>query len=229
MILNFKEIPQANQGDGLQDTFELFSRDFLEVLGYEIIQHPDRGADGKKDLIVQESRIGVSGVSHIKWLVSCKHYAHSGKSISDTDEPNILDRVTVHECDGFIGFYSTLPATSLGRNFEGLQNRIEIQSYDRERIEKTLFESPQGLKLASRYFPESFKKYSLENPKPAKIFSDELTINCEYCNSNLLEEEKKNWEYLFYYKKLLKMKKAYLIFMNMNMPTLVVKENVIEF
>lgn len=191
MILDFKEIPQANQGDGTQDTFELFARDFLEILGYEIIQHPDRGADGKKDIIVRESRIGVSGVSYVKWLVSCKHYARSGKSVSDIDEPNILDRVSVHECNGFLGLYSTIPATSLGKNFEGLRNKIEIQSFDRERIEKILFESPQGLKLASRYFPVSFTKYSLENPKPVKIFSDDLTINCEYCNSNLLSEEKK--------------------------------------
>jgi len=72
MILDFKEIPQANKGDGRQDTFELFSRDFFEILGYEIIQHPDRGADGKKDLIICESRVGISGVSQIKWLVSCK-------------------------------------------------------------------------------------------------------------------------------------------------------------
>jgi hypothetical protein len=192
MILEFKEIPQANKGDGNQDTFELFSRDFLEILGYEIVQHPDRGADGKKDLIVLESRPGLSGVSHIKWLVSCKHYAHSGKSVSDTDEPNILDRISVHECDGFIGFYSTLPATSLGKNFEGLKKKTEIQSFDREQIEKVLLESSKGLKLASRYFPESFKKYSIENPKPAKIFSNDLEICCEYCESNLLQEEKKD-------------------------------------
>jgi len=191
MILNFKEIPQANKGDGNQDTFELFARDFLEILGYEIIQHPDRGADGKKDLIVLESRPGLSGVSRIKWLVSCKHYAHSGKSVSDTDEPNILDRISVHECDGFIGFYSTLPSTSLGKNFEGLKKKTEIQSFDREQIEKILLESPQGLKLASRYFAESFKKYSIENPKPAKIFSENSKICCEYCETNLLAEEKK--------------------------------------
>ena len=191
MILDFKEIPQANKGDGLQDTFELFTRDFLEILGYKIIQQPDRGADGKKDLIVLESRYGLSGVSQIKWLVSCKHYAHSGKSVSDTDEPNILDRVSVHGCNGFLGFYSTLPATSLGKNFDGLNNKIEIQSFDREKIEKELFETPQGLKLASRYFPDSFKKYSTENPKPAKIFSDEPEICCEYCKANLLDDTKK--------------------------------------
>lgn len=189
MILDFKEIPQANKGDGLQDTFELFSRDFFEILGYEIIQHPDRGADGKKDLIIQEIRNGVSGVTKIKWLVSCKHYAHSGKSVSDTDEPNILDRISVHKCDGFIGFYSTLPSSALGNNFEGLKSKTNIQSFDKEQIEKILLESPQGLKLASRYFPASFEKYKTENPKPVKIFAEEPTICCEYCNKNLLEDQ----------------------------------------
>lgn len=186
MILNFKEIPQANTGNGDQDTFELFARDFLEIIGYKILQQPDRGADGKKDLIVQESRPGISGTTKIKWLVSCKHYAHSGKSISDNDEPNILDRISVHECDGFLGFYSTLPATSLGKNFEGLKKKTNISSFDREQIEKILLESPEGIRLSMRYFPISFENYKLENPKPAKIFADDDSIHCEYCNEDLL-------------------------------------------
>lgn len=190
MILDFKEIPQANVATGQQDTFELFARDFLQTLGYKILQHPDRGADGKKDLIIQESRVGLSGVTYIKWLVSCKHYAHSGKSVSDTDEPNILDRIAVHKCDGFLGFYSTLPATSLGTNLEGLKSRAEIQLFDREQIEKILLDTPEGLKLASRYFSVSYGNYVIENPQPAKIFSDELSIKCEYCGKNLLEEKK---------------------------------------
>ena len=47
MILDFKEIPEANRGTGLQDTFELFARDFLAFMGFRIVQDPDRGADGK--------------------------------------------------------------------------------------------------------------------------------------------------------------------------------------
>lgn len=189
MILDFKEIPQANEGSGLQDTFELFSRDFFEILGYKIIQQPDRGADGKKDLIIQETRTGLSGTTKIKWLVSCKHYAHSGKSVSDTNEQNIIDRITAHNCDGFIGFYSTLPATSLAKNLDRLKKSKHIQSFDKEKIEKILLETPQGLKLAGRYFPISLEKYIVENPKPAKIFAEELSINCEYCNKNLLESK----------------------------------------
>lgn len=203
MVLDFKEIPQANQGDGYQDTFELFARDFLEELGYQIIQHPDRGADGKKDLIIEEQRFGISGTTTIKWLVSCKHYAHSGKSISDIDEINILDRVMSHNCDGFLGFYSTLPATSLGSNLNSLKNKIEIEHFDREKIEKKLLNSIEGLKLASRYFPKSFENYKTENPKPAKIFYNDSLIECECCEKNLLEtkegifvtlRERTDWE-----------------------------------
>lgn len=189
MLLDFKEIPKANTGVGDQDTFELFARDFLETIGYEIVQHPDRGADGKKDLIVKEYRSGISGKTIITWLVSCKHYVHSGKSVTDTDEPNILERVSVHKCDGFMGFYSTLPSTSLGTFLSGLKNKIHTETLDKERIEKYLLESPQGAKLASRYFPISFEKYKCENPKPVKIFQDELSIHCEYCGEDLLTEK----------------------------------------
>lgn len=190
MVLDFKEIPQANLGSGEQDTFELFARDFLQTLGYKILQQPDRGADGKKDLIVQEARVGLSGTTHIKWLVSCKHHAHSGKSVFDKDEPNILDRVAVHNCDGFLGFYSTLPSTSLGRNLESLKSRIEVQTFDSVQIEKVLLDSPDGLKLSSRFFPLSLSNYVIENPKPSNIFSEALSINCECCGKNLLDDKK---------------------------------------
>ena len=49
-VLDFKEIPEAHKATGLQDTFELFSRDFLVFLGYKIISDPDRGADGGVDI-----------------------------------------------------------------------------------------------------------------------------------------------------------------------------------
>jgi len=187
MILDFKEIPQANLGGGLQDTFELFTRDFLEEIGFEILQHPDRGADGKKDLIVGETLQGVIGKSNLKWVVSCKHFAHSGKSVSQDDEPDIYDRVKSHDCNGFIGFYSTLPASSLSVKLEGLKKDVQYQVFDRERIEKKLLDSPNGIKLAKRYFPSSIERFINENPKPAKVYSDKPELLCENCGKNLLE------------------------------------------
>jgi hypothetical protein len=198
MILDFTEIPQANTGSGKQDTFELFARDFLEELGYTILEGPDRGADGKKDIIVSEERRGISGTTDIKWLVSCKHYAHSGKSVSDTDEPNIQDRVATHKCDGFIGFYSTISSVSLKNNLHGLQDKIQFRVFDREKIESFLLKSPEGMRLASRYFPESYKKYSVENPKPVRFSSAELEeIKCENCGKNLMENKRGNFVLLY--------------------------------
>ena len=93
-MIDFKEIPKANSGSGQQDFFELFARDFLKLKGFEIIIDPARGADGGVDLIVRENRSGENDQKiEINWLVSCKHYAHSGKSISTNVESDIMDRV----------------------------------------------------------------------------------------------------------------------------------------
>jgi hypothetical protein len=48
--IDFKELPEPHLGSGMQDTFELFARDFLIYFGYEIYVDPSRGADGGKDL-----------------------------------------------------------------------------------------------------------------------------------------------------------------------------------
>ena len=39
-VLDFKEIPKAHKASGLQDTFELFARDFLSFIGYKILTDP---------------------------------------------------------------------------------------------------------------------------------------------------------------------------------------------
>ena len=125
----------------MQDTFELFARDFLSFMGYKIITDPDRGADGGVDLIVEEKRTGVGGETIIRWLVSCKHKAFSGNSVSPTDDANIRDRVEANGCQGFIGFYSTLASTGLSTNLEGMKDRVEYQVFDREKIEGQLLHS----------------------------------------------------------------------------------------
>jgi hypothetical protein len=185
-VLDFKEIPEANAADGKQDSFELFARDFLQSLGYKILEGPDRGIDGGRDIIVLEVRKGVGGESHIRWLVSCKHKAFSGKAVSVDDELNILERVEQKKCQGFLGVYSTVPSAQLTARLEGLRAKTEYLVLDQERIEGSLLSSVSGLKLAQRYFPKSFDKWKVENPRPAKVFSDQATLECEYCGKDLL-------------------------------------------
>jgi hypothetical protein len=156
--LDFKEIPQANLANGEQDTFEMFAREFLEITGYKVLSGPDRGADLGRDLIILETRSGVGGETFVRWLVSCKHKAHSGQSVGLSDEQDITDRVKAHCCKGFIGFYSTLPASSLTKKLDGIKGdnaSFEYQIFDREKIEYNLFSKSAGIAIAQRYFPGS--------------------------------------------------------------------------
>lgn len=184
--IDFTEIPKAHVGGGLQDTFELFARDFLSLLGYSVLEDPSRGADGGKDIVVLERRSGVGGDTYIRWLVSCKHMAHSGASVSPQVESNIRDRVEANACEGFIGFYSTLPSSGLSDSILGLTARVQTQVFDREKIESYLLKTPEGIELAKRYFPHSVRAWMGENPAPAKIFASHSTLKCKNCGKDLL-------------------------------------------
>lgn len=184
MILDFKEIPEARGGSGLQDTFELFAREFLMYKGYNIIENPDRGADGKRDLIVEEVKRGISSDIKVKWLVSCKHYAHSGNAVKDSDEIDITDRLIRHGCDGFMGIYSTIPASSLAGKVNSMGNKAFV--YERESLERELLADSEGIKLVLRFFPESYKRFILANPERADIINVKDPIRCERCGKLLV-------------------------------------------
>lgn len=190
-VLDFKEIPEAHEANGLQDSFELFAREFLSFVGYKVISDPDRGADGGVDLIVEERRIGVGGETVINWLVSCKHKAFTGKSVSPADDPNVRDRVEANECQGFMGFYSTIASTGLGGVLGGLKGKVETLVYDREKIEGALLHSAKGLELAERFFPKSIGAWKVSSPTPAQIFSEAASLKCRICSKELLEQEDK--------------------------------------
>ena len=112
--------------------------------------------------------------------------------MSPNVESGIVDRLREHNCKAFIGFYSTLPSSGLGNRLKGIQdnNAIEVLIYDRELIEGNLLRSAEGLELARRFFPKSFKEWERESPKPAKIFDGDPSLKCHVCNSEFLENEK---------------------------------------
>lgn len=192
-ILNFKEIPEAhgNGESGLKDTFELFAEVFFSKLGFKIIEAPSRGADNGKDLIIEESIQGKFDISEskIRWLVSCKHKAHSGNSVRPEDEPNLLERITLHKCSGFIGFYSTLASSGLDTLISGLSNtgNLKTKIFNAENIETVLLQSQSGIELIERFFPQSFTQWRAENPEKAKIFKEgEFELKCMVCEENLI-------------------------------------------
>lgn len=191
-MIDFTEIDP----DG--EKWELFARDYLEVLGFYVDSSPDRGPDGKKDLIVSEFLKGNLGNYEFKWLVSCKHYAKSNRSVSEKDEINIQERLEAHACDGFIGFYSTIPSSGLNSRLTSLKmnNKIkDFRFFDNKLIENKLM-SLGFSDLLRRYLPKSF-----EIVKPINIlYDDYIPLPCEYCGKDLLKEAyKKNLDALLLY------------------------------
>jgi hypothetical protein len=185
-MINFKEIDQNGE------LWELFARDFLQEIGYYVEATVDRGPDGKKDLIVSEQLKGNLGNYKFKWLVSCKHFANraTSNSVKEVDEPNILERVEAFNCDGFIGFYSTISSSGLNTRLTQLKDNQKIKDYrifDHKLIENYLIRIGYS-DLLMRYFSESYK-----NIKPLHLITDKyLPLNCKTCGVDILQEMYKN-------------------------------------
>jgi len=179
-MIDFTEI----SSDG--ETWELFARDFLEQLGFYIESPPDRGADGGKDMLISEQVAGHLHRYRHRWLVSCKHFAHSGRSVSENkDEHNILERVKAFGADGFIGFYSTLPSAGLNTRLRQLADQGQVRGFhifDGGLIENHLITKGFS-RLSFRYFPESHKRI-----RPIHNVIDEyVPLKCDHCGKDLLE------------------------------------------
>jgi hypothetical protein len=199
MAINFTEIPLDNINGNLSDSFELFTRDFLQVLGYQITEAPGRGTDGGKDLIVTELLTGINGLNkEYKWLVSCKHYANSGSSVSGTIEIDISDRVRAFGCDGFMGFYSTIPSQGLMDKLNRLSEEklIPYQIYDQKVIEKHIVGNSEMDLIFMRYFPKSYKDWKELNNAYESVKLFEYFLDKEFLSHSMLSVIFKSKSYL---------------------------------
>ncbi|HEY0019780.1 MAG TPA: restriction endonuclease [Longimicrobium sp.] len=155
-MIDLTEIASARGGEKSQEQFELFAREFLEAIGFKCISGPDRGADDGKDLLVREDWRGAFWEHSKHWLVSVKHYAHSGRAVGVEDEVDPAGRVQRHGADGFIAFYSTVPSASLGRSLDVLRARMPCIVIDEGRIRSQLHEDVRLRGILERYLPRSF-------------------------------------------------------------------------
>jgi len=182
------------------DGWELFARDFLAERGFYIESTVDRGADQGKDMLVVEQLKGRLGQYRMRWLVSCKHYAKSGNSVSAQDEQNIGDRLDQFKADGFIGFYSTLASAGLNERLRELRDNKKIKDYailDHKLIENALVTTGYS-HLLMRYLPKSYAAM-----KPTHLVTAKYeALPCEICGEDLLpslEPQKRQANVVFSY------------------------------
>lgn len=181
-MIDFKEIP-----DG--DAWEAFCRDFLVALGLVVEIPPAKGPDGGMDLLVREQLKGSLVSRPFTWLVSCKHYATSRKSVGTSDETNITDRLAQHKANGFIGFYSTTATASLVTRLKELQADKKIEAYeiyDATRIENGFHNiGLSGVLL--QHLPVSHTDLRPIHPLVGKY----QALPCEMCGKDLLKSSVK--------------------------------------
>jgi len=179
-MIDYKELGS----DGEQ--WELFARDFLSEIGYIVESPPNRGADQGRDLMVIENLEGHLANYPFRWLVSCKNNAVSGKAVSEEEEKNLLERMRGFQCDGFMGFYSTIPSAGLNNRLTQLREKGELkdfQVFDSRRIEGYLIKVGYS-KLVMRYFPKSYKVV-----KPLHLLTDKyIPLECASCGKDILQE-----------------------------------------
>jgi len=158
-MLDFTELPQ----DGI--LFEQLVREMLIRSGFEV-HWTGVGPDAGRDLVVIERAAGTLAPFSRKWLVSCKHKAHSGASVVMEDVRDITDACGAVDATGFLLVCSTQPASSVVRRFEELTERGALLTafWDGVEIEKRL-NVPPFFPLVHQFFPKS------SAAQPWKIFA----------------------------------------------------------
>ena len=84
-MLNFANLPK----DGVR--FEQLIRDLLLRAGLRP-SWTGVGADSGRDLLAHETLSGPLHATSMIWLVDCKHFAHSGRSVGVAEVTDVVDR-----------------------------------------------------------------------------------------------------------------------------------------
>ena len=162
-MLDFTELPS----DGVK--FEQLVRELCIRSNFDV-HWTGVGPDGGRDLVVTEKAAGLLAPFERKWLVSCKHYAHSGKSVGLDDVSDITDACRAVNATGFLLVCSTQPSSTVVRRLEEINRYGEIVTkyWDSIEIEKRL-DTPATFPLISLFLPVSagnqpWRIYNTDSP-----------------------------------------------------------------
>ncbi|WP_435178925.1 restriction endonuclease [Actinacidiphila sp. bgisy145] len=155
-MLDFHEL--ARDGEDL----EQLVRELALALGYRA-RWSGRGADGGRDLLLEESGDVLLGAKTRNWVVSCKHMSHAkdgaGRAVSGEDVGSvggIVDAVAQHEADGFLLVCSTQPSSALVSRLESIERGKGVHTHVWDGVElERMLTSPRGWAVAQRFFPVS--------------------------------------------------------------------------
>lgn len=164
-MIDYSELTKDRpQGEGL----EQLTRLLLTRLGLTAVW-TGRGADSGKDLIATEIPLSPIRGRATKWLVSCKDHSHSGKSVVETELPNISDKLTQHGATAFLLVTTTTASTSAKAILDGLnEGGVLTKVWDRPELDRLLL-LPEHRPLLKQFFPESYLEVIRREPLQASL------------------------------------------------------------
>lgn len=163
-MLDFKEIDKNG------DDFELLIRELLYNKGLEVYWS-GKGPDGGKDLLCIERY-----QSHFKWftrrwLVQCKHNAHSGKAVGVSELGGIENSCGLYNADGYFLVCSTFPSATVVSTLDGIERNGKITTafWDCRALERQLL-VPENWSIVNMFFPDSVKRLGWQISKIDSYF-----------------------------------------------------------
>jgi predicted ATPase len=147
MPIDFTQIESGEE-------FELLCEDLLQAMGFTIEAKVARGPGLGKDIIAAQTvadRVGFAETH--RYLVECKHYAASGKSVQDRDIGSVVARMGTHDCDRYILVTSTVPSEKVRAQLAGIPNVVphyRATTWSKGDLGRLLDEHPD---VRERYFP----------------------------------------------------------------------------
>ncbi len=152
MIIDFTEISDSHE-------FENFAMQLLIYQSNKVISIPAIGPDGGKDFICEEPSRYTAGT---RWLVSCKHYAHSGRTVGVADDKADVNKLIQHNCHCFMFMYSTPISEPLRSSIEQVCNNStgnpKAWFFTPTEIQNIILSDPHFYPLLQQYFPASHQR-----------------------------------------------------------------------
>ena len=117
-----------------------------------------KGPDGGRDLLCIEKYKSEFKSTNKRWLVQCKHNAHSGKAVGKNDLSGIRNDCDANKATGYILVCSTYPSSTVVNELEAIEKESNITTcfWDYATIERILMR-PSNWSLINTFFPNSAK------------------------------------------------------------------------
>ena len=167
-MLDFKELDVSG------NDLELLVRELLYNMGLEVYWS-GIGPDCGRDLLCIEKYKSLFKESSRRWLVQCKHNAHSGKAVGIQELGNqgaVINSCYAFDASGYLLVCTTFPSSAVVQILERINDTKLISTvfWDAKTLERHLL-VPANWHLVNRFFPQSSKRLGWQINKIGTNFS----------------------------------------------------------